>query len=172
MLTFRGNLLLCSRRSCHHPFENLRRRGVNQRGRWQLSGARFTACHLPWTADSGCACLSPGERTQKGEKTRQGMSRNPPQRRKARARNGVAPYSPAAVDFRRGAGSAGHGATEAAHPDKDAASPGVASWDGSPKGGDGLPAPFTTARPDALNENGNGQKTENGRIRMDYMRLK
>ena len=99
-------------------------------------------------------------------------SRNPPQRRRARARNGVAPYSPAAVDFRRGAGSAGHGATEAAHPDKDAASPGVASWDGSPKGGDGLPAPFTTARPDARNENGNGQKTENGRIRMDYMRLK
>ena len=89
-----------------------------------------------------------------------------------RQRNGVAPYSPAAVDFRRGAGSAGHGATEAAHPDKDAASPGVASWDGSPKGGDGLPAPFTTARPDARNENGNGQKTENGRIRMDYMRLK
>ncbi|EAA7440440.1 hypothetical protein AHX56_24260 [Salmonella enterica subsp. enterica] len=31
----------------------------------------------------------------------------------------------------------------------EAASPGVASWDGSPKGGDGLPAPFTTARPDA-----------------------
>ncbi|EAM2857573.1 hypothetical protein AIR33_22885 [Salmonella enterica] len=35
------------------------------------------------------------------------------------------------------------------------------------QGGDGLPAPFTTARPDARCENGNGQKTENGRIRMD-----
>jgi len=33
-----------------------------------MSRARFTACHLPWTADSDCACLSPGERTQKGEK--------------------------------------------------------------------------------------------------------
>lgn len=43
--------------------------------------------------------------------------------------------------------------------------------DGSPQGGDGLPAPFTTARPDARSKNGNGQKTENGRIRMDYMRL-
>ncbi|HBC0309583.1 TPA: hypothetical protein I8P22_003559 [Salmonella enterica subsp. enterica serovar Napoli] len=64
------------------------------------------------------------------------MSRNPPQRRKARARNGVAPYSPAAVDFRRGAGSAGHGATEAAHPDKDAASLPLTlrQWDGSPSG--------------------------------------
>ncbi|EPF6747561.1 hypothetical protein PQF38_005804, partial [Klebsiella pneumoniae] len=57
---------------------------------------------------TGCACLSPGERTQRGEKTRQGMSRNPPQRRNARARNGVAPYSPAAVC--RGAKSAGDGA--------------------------------------------------------------
>ena len=27
-------------------------------------------------------------------------------------------------------------------------------------------------RPDARSKNGNGQKTENGRIRMDYMRLK
>ncbi|EEC9300052.1 hypothetical protein GNY64_003251 [Escherichia coli] len=44
------------------------------------------------------------------------MSRNPPQRRKARARNGVAPYSPASVC--RGAGSAGDGATEAAHPER------------------------------------------------------
>ncbi|ARB25612.1 hypothetical protein RYH56_005076 [Citrobacter freundii] len=34
-------------------------------------------------------------------------------------RNGVAPYVPAF--FCRDAGSAGHGATEAAHPDKDAA---------------------------------------------------
>ncbi|OUJ57826.1 hypothetical protein BZK32_18250 [Escherichia coli] len=39
------------------------------------------------------------------------MSRDPPQRRRARARNGVAPYIPAA--FCRDARSAGHGATEA-----------------------------------------------------------
>lgn len=45
----------------------VRRKGVNQRGRWRMSGARFTACHLPWTADSDCACLSPGERTQRGK---------------------------------------------------------------------------------------------------------
>nr|QOE89276.1 hypothetical protein RIP71a_74 [Escherichia coli] len=42
--------------------------------------------------------------------------RDPPQRRRARARNGVAPYIPAA--FCRDAGSAGHGATEAARPER------------------------------------------------------
>ncbi|MGI8177997.1 hypothetical protein [Escherichia coli] len=42
------------------------------------------------------------------------MSRDPPQRRRARARNGVAPYIPAA--FCRDAGSAGHGATRVARP--------------------------------------------------------
>ncbi|WP_454780027.1 hypothetical protein [Escherichia coli] len=44
------------------------------------------------------------------------MSRDPPQRRRARARNGVAPYIPAA--FCRDAWSAGHGATEAARPER------------------------------------------------------
>ena len=42
------------------------------------------------------------------------MSRAPPQRRRARARNGVAPYIPAA--FCRDARSAGHGATRVARP--------------------------------------------------------
>ncbi|EIW6412601.1 hypothetical protein MF475_005144 [Escherichia coli] len=42
--------------------------------------------------------------------------RDPPQRRRARARNGVAPHIPAA--FCRDAGSAGHGATEAARPEQ------------------------------------------------------
>ncbi|HFY0485093.1 TPA: hypothetical protein ACM5L9_004346 [Escherichia coli] len=42
--------------------------------------------------------------------------RAPPQRRRARARNGVAPYIPAA--FCRDARSAGHGATEAAQPER------------------------------------------------------
>nr|WP_309189007.1 hypothetical protein [Escherichia coli] len=44
------------------------------------------------------------------------MSRDPPQRRRARARNGVAPYIPAA--FCRDAGSAGHGATRVARPER------------------------------------------------------
>ncbi|ARV57139.1 hypothetical protein EL572_24220 [Escherichia coli] len=44
------------------------------------------------------------------------MSRDPPQRWRARARNGVAPYIPAA--FCRDAGSAGHGATRVARPER------------------------------------------------------
>ncbi|KYT16044.1 hypothetical protein AML44_09610 [Escherichia coli] len=40
--------------------------------------------------------------------------RDPPQRRRARARNGVAPYIPAS--FCRDARSAGHGATRVARP--------------------------------------------------------
>ena len=92
-----------------------------------MSRARFTACHLPWTADSDCACLSPGERTQKGEKTRQGMSRNPPQRRNVRARNGVALKRP---------GSITAGLVRAAHPFTDAASVmlNLRQCDGSPTG--------------------------------------
>ncbi len=42
------------------------------------------------------------------------MSRDPPQRRRARARNGVAPYIPAS--FCRDARSAGYGATRVARP--------------------------------------------------------
>ncbi|EIQ3626554.1 hypothetical protein LU322_003447 [Escherichia coli] len=52
------------------------------------------------------------------------MSRDPPQRRRARARNDVAPYIPAA--FCRDAGSAGHGATGTV-----AASPGFHASDRS-----------------------------------------
>ncbi|HBZ3691254.1 TPA: hypothetical protein MHK63_26835, partial [Klebsiella pneumoniae] len=48
----------------------VRRKGINEHGRRQLSRARFTACHLPWTDDGDCACLSPGEWTQTGDTTR------------------------------------------------------------------------------------------------------
>ncbi|MCV0776126.1 hypothetical protein MLT24_024150, partial [Escherichia coli] len=54
--------------------------------------------------------------THTGVWHRQAMSRDPPQRRRARARNGVAPYIPAA--FCRDAGSAGHGATRVARPER------------------------------------------------------
>ncbi|HFM4264148.1 TPA: hypothetical protein ACG7JF_002688 [Escherichia coli] len=61
------------------------------------------------------------------------MSRGPPQRRRARARNGVAPYIPAA--FCRDAGSAGHGATEAARPERSLQARGfhASGRSGSPK---------------------------------------
>ena len=62
------------------------------------------------------------------------MSRDPPQRRRARARNGVAPYIPAA--FCRDAGSAGHGATEAARPERSLQARGFASGMEARQGGD------------------------------------
>ncbi|MCK0845282.1 hypothetical protein, partial [Escherichia coli] len=77
--------------------------------------------------------------------TRQAMSRDPPQRRRARARNGVAPYIPAA--FCRDAGSAGHGATEAARPERSLqARISRQGWKPARAETASL-APFTTARP-------------------------
>jgi len=60
-----------------HPFEILRRKGVNQRGRRQASGAtgtfisgltqwpekNFPGVHFTLDDHDACACLSPGERT-------------------------------------------------------------------------------------------------------------
>jgi len=87
----------------------VRREGVNEHGRQQLSRARFTACHLPWTDDGDCACLSPGEWTQTGDTAPGERSRHPPQRRRARARNGVALQS---------AGSFIAGTVKAARPER------------------------------------------------------
>ncbi|MDJ3787589.1 hypothetical protein LEI94_24145 [Salmonella enterica] len=64
--------------------------------------------------------------------------------------------------YRRAAGSAGYGATGAAHPVTDAAGRVFSVRDGSPKGGDGLPAPFTTARP------GGGRPEEQQQKREQY----
>ncbi|UMZ80684.1 hypothetical protein F11wdg_pB0128 (plasmid) [Klebsiella pneumoniae] len=87
----------------------VRRKGVNEHGRRQLSRARFTACHLPWTDDGDCGCLSPGEWTQTGDTAPGERSRHPPQRRRARARNGVALQS---------AGSFIAGTVKAARPER------------------------------------------------------
>ncbi|EPF3863625.1 TPA: hypothetical protein ACYZZH_004784 [Escherichia coli] len=62
------------------------------------------------------------------------MSRDPPQRRRARARNGVAPYIPAS--FCRDAGSAGHGATRVARPFRSLQARGFASGMEARQGGD------------------------------------
>ncbi|HCN6546456.1 TPA: hypothetical protein N6032_004745, partial [Escherichia coli] len=71
----------------------------------------------PGLAETVVAVFAPGDRGLNGcmaPDTTTG--RDPPQRRRARARNGVAPHIPAA--FCRDAGSAGHGATEAARPER------------------------------------------------------
>lgn len=128
-MTFRGNLLLYSLWYELHPFENLRRKGITATA-WRtcpgqnakvfdVCGKKFCGLFIsPWTASAaGCGCISPRRQGLiRVCDTRQAMSRNPPQRRRARARNGVAPYIPASCC--RNAGSAGHGATEAARPER------------------------------------------------------
>ncbi|MGE0929059.1 hypothetical protein AB4M28_24060 [Escherichia coli] len=128
-MTFRGNLLLYTLWYELHPFENLRRKGHHCHGLTHLSWAErkifygfwvknFVGCSF--TLDSQCGRLwlyqPQATGTHTGVWHRQAMSRDPPQRRRARARNGVAPYIPAA--FCRDAGSAGHGATRVARPER------------------------------------------------------
>ena len=94
------------------------------------------AVHLPWTVSAaGCGCISPRRQGLiRVCGTRQAMSRDPPQRRRARARNGVAPYIPAA--FCRDARSAGHGATRAARPFRSLQAGGFASGMDARQGGE------------------------------------
>ena len=94
------------------------------------------AVHLPWTVSAaGCGCLCPRRQGLiRVCGTRQAMSRDPPQRRRARARNGVAPYIPAS--FCRDARSAGHGATGAARPERSLQAGGFASGMEARQGGD------------------------------------
>ena len=129
-MTFCGDLPFVPSGINHHPFENLRRKGHHCHGRKRLSGGRpqkflpafgqkvLRDVHFtPGLAETVVAVFAPGDRGLNGcmaPDTTTG--RDPPQRRRARARNGVAPYIPAA--FCRDARSAGHGATEAARPER------------------------------------------------------
>ncbi len=101
-MTFRGNLLLYSLWYELHPFENLRRKGHHCHGLTHLScrtqnflpvfGKNFVGCSFtPTVSAAGCGCLCPRRQGLiRVCGTRQAMSRGPPQRRRARARNGVA----------------------------------------------------------------------------------
>ncbi|HIB2199529.1 TPA: hypothetical protein ACWQ87_003628 [Escherichia coli] len=129
-MTFRGNLLLYSLWYELHPFENLRRKGHHCHGLTHLSwaerkifyrflGKKFcglfiypgqsvrqvVAVYAPGDRDS-YGCVAPGRQLAgtRSNDVKRGL------------RNGVAPYIPAA--FCRDAGSAGHGATEAARPER------------------------------------------------------
>ena len=128
-MTFRGNLLLYSLWYELHPFENLRRKGHHCHGLTHLSwaerkifyrvlGKKFCGLFIypGQSVRQVVAVSAPATGTHTGVWHRQPMSRDPPQRRRARARNGVAPYIPAA--FCRDAGSAGHGATRVARPER------------------------------------------------------
>ncbi len=125
-MTFCGDLPFVPSGINHHPFENLRRKGHHCHDRKRLSGGRpqkflpafgqkllWDVHFTPGLAETVVAVFAPGDRGLNGcmaPDTTTG--RDPPQRRRARARNGVAPHIPAA--FCRDARSAGHGATEAA----------------------------------------------------------
>ena len=147
-MTFRGNLLLYSLWYELHPFENLRRKGHHCHGRKRLSGGRpqkflpafgqkvLRDVHFtPGLAETVVAVCAPGDRgLNRCMAPDTTTGRDPPQRRRARARNGVAPYIPAA--FCRDAGSAGHGATEAARPSRSLQARGFASGMEARQGGD------------------------------------
>ena len=94
------------------------------------------AVHLPWTVSAaGCGCLSPRRQGLiRVCGTWQAMSRDPPQRREARfAKRRCSLHSGA---FCRDAGSAGHGATEAARPERSLQARGFASGMEARQGGD------------------------------------
>ena len=147
-MTFRGNLLLYSLWYELHPFENLRRKGHHCHGLTHLSwaerkifyrvlGKKFCGLFIypGQSVRQVVAVSAPGDRDSYGcvaPDTTTG--RDPPQRRRARARNGVAPYIPAA--FCRDARSAGHGATEAARPERSLQARGFASGMEARQGGD------------------------------------
>ena len=129
-MTFCGDLPFVPSGIHHHLFENLRRKGHHCHGRKRLSGGRpqkflpafgqkvLRDVHFtPGLAETVVAVCAPGDRDSYGcvaPDTTTG--RNPPQRREARfAKRRCSLHSGA---FCRDAGSAGHGATEAARPER------------------------------------------------------
>ena len=123
-MTFCGDLPFVPSGIHHHLFENLRRKGHHCHGRKRLSGGRpqkflpafgqkllWDVHFTPGLAETVVAVFAPGDRGLNGCRAPDTTTgRHPPQRRRARARNGVAPHIPAA--FCRDAGSAGHGASQ------------------------------------------------------------
>ena len=158
-MTFRGNLLLYSLWYELHPFENLRRKGHHCHGLTHLSwaerkifyrvlGKKFCGLFIypGQSVRQVVAVSAPGDRgLNRCRAPDTTTGRDLPQRRRARARNGVAPYIPAA--FCRDARSAGHGATEAARPERSLqARVSRQGWKPARAETASL-APFTTARP-------------------------
>ena len=158
-MTFCGDLPFVSSGINHHPFENLRRKGHHCHGRKRLSGGRpqkflpafgqkvLRDVHFtPGLAETVVAVFAPGDRgLNRCMAPDTTTGRDPPQRRRARARNGVAPHIPAA--FCRDDRSAGHGATEAARPERSLqARVSRQGWKPARAETASL-APFTTARP-------------------------
>ncbi|HAG4500677.1 TPA: hypothetical protein G8418_004312 [Salmonella enterica] len=61
-MTFCGDLLFCSLWYCHHPFENLRRKGHHCHGPTHLSGAERKSFCRAFTAKTFVGCsFHPGQ---------------------------------------------------------------------------------------------------------------
>ena len=157
-MTFCGDLPFVPSGIHHHLFENLRRKGHHCHGLTHLSwaerkifyrvlGKKLWAVHLPWTVSAaGCGCISPrrqGLRRCMAPDTTTGRDRRNDV--KHGLRNGVAPYIPAA--FSRDARSAGHGATEAARPERSLQARGFASGMEARQGGDSFAGSVHDSRP-------------------------
>ncbi|EHN93984.1 hypothetical protein ESOG_04720 [Escherichia coli E101] len=158
-MTFCGDLPFVPSGINHHLFENLRRKGHHCHGLTHLSGAerkifyrvlgkKFCGLFIypGQSVRQVVAVSAPGDRgLNRCRAPDTTTGRDPPQRRRARARNGVAPYIPASSG--RDARSAGHGATEAARPERSLQARGLRQgW--KPARAETAPlAPFTTARP-------------------------
>ncbi|MCW7419130.1 hypothetical protein OHD37_26830 [Escherichia coli] len=124
-MTFCGDLLFVPSGIHHHLFENLRRMGHHCHGLTHLSwaerkifyrvlGKNFVGCSFTLDSQCGRLWLSMARGDKQVNGTGHTTGRAPPQREARFA--GVAPYIPAA--FCRDARSAGHGATEAARPER------------------------------------------------------
>lgn len=105
-MTFCGDLPFVPSGIHHHLFENLRRKGHHCHGRKRLSGGRpqkflpafgqkvLRDVHFtPGLAETVVAVFAPGDRgLNRCMAPDTTTGRDPPQRRRARARNSVAPY--------------------------------------------------------------------------------
>nr|WP_250998220.1 hypothetical protein [Escherichia coli]QNI19793.1 hypothetical protein HPHBBJMH_00158 [Escherichia coli] len=145
-MTFRGNLLLYSLWYELHPFENLRRKGHHCHGLTHLSWAERKIFYRVLGKKFCGLFISPLDSRRRlwlyqppATGTHTGVwhpagNEGPRRNDGERVRETALPYIPAA--FCRDAGSAGHGATEAARPERSLQAQGFASGIEARQGGD------------------------------------
>ena len=183
-MTFCGDLPFVPSGIHHHLFENLRRKGHHCHGRKRLSGGRpqkflpafgqkvLRDVHFtPGLAETVVAVYAPGDRgLNRCMAPDTTTGRDPPQRRRARARNGVAPYIPAA--FCRDARSAGHGATRVARPFRSLQTRGFASGMEARQGGDSFAGSVHDSPPHQGDARKSHKQERNGKKRKKRKRKK
>ncbi len=147
-MTFCGDLPFVPSGIHHHLFENLRRKGHHCHGRKRLSGGRPQKCFAcfwqkvcgmyistPGLAETVVAVFAPGDRgLNRCMAPDTTTGRHPPQRREARFAKRRCALHPGGLC--RDVRSAGHGATEAARPERSLQARGFASGMEARQGGD------------------------------------